>query len=266
MDITCTRFAILITILVLASSTGLAQQFDLNFDDNVFTQIISVIVDDSLAIITECPVDLTEANEGLKLSCAYTELVGLERIRGIIDRALTRHSLSMRLEVGQPWTEGEDFIMKGLNYRGLVDGSSSPSLLIVVFEDSPRGNHLIVFLWEGQGESLSPPTPSPTPKATPTPRAPAPRACCRYCRTGKPCGDSCISRQSTCRKGPGCACQGNQAPESWEQYGDTGSEFMYVTATDFAEHNAELVVSLQNGCDEGYHRGQHGRLSANFTS
>ncbi len=115
MDITCTRFAILVIIPVLAGSTGLAQQFNLNFDDTVFTPVISEIVDDSEAVITECPVDLVEANEGLKLSCAYTELVGLERIQRIIDLALPLHSAS--LEVGQPWTEGEGFIMKGLRPR-----------------------------------------------------------------------------------------------------------------------------------------------------
>ena len=35
-----------------------------------------------------------------------------------------------------------------------------------------------------------------------------PRACCKICRRGKACGDSCISRSYTCRKGPGCACNG----------------------------------------------------------
>ena len=32
--------------------------------------------------------------------------------------------------------------------------------------------------------------------------------CCRTCRAGKPCGDSCISANSTCTKPPGCACAG----------------------------------------------------------
>lgn len=31
-------------------------------------------------------------------------------------------------------------------------------------------------------------------------------ACCKICRKGKACGNSCISRDKTCRKGPGCAC------------------------------------------------------------
>jgi hypothetical protein len=55
-------------------------------------------------------------------------------------------------------------------------------------------------------------TPSPRPTVRPTPR-PTPRptnrpSCCRVCTTGKACGDSCISRSDTCRRGPGCACNG----------------------------------------------------------
>jgi len=33
-------------------------------------------------------------------------------------------------------------------------------------------------------------------------------ACCKICRKGKACGDSCINRSYTCRKGKGCACDG----------------------------------------------------------
>lgn len=32
--------------------------------------------------------------------------------------------------------------------------------------------------------------------------------CCKVCRKGKACGDTCISRTYTCHKGPGCACDG----------------------------------------------------------
>jgi hypothetical protein len=35
--------------------------------------------------------------------------------------------------------------------------------------------------------------------------APAP-ACCKVCKRGCPCGDSCISCSKICHKGPGCAC------------------------------------------------------------
>jgi uncharacterized protein YraI len=32
--------------------------------------------------------------------------------------------------------------------------------------------------------------------------------CCKVCTTGKACGNSCINRNYTCHKGPGCACNG----------------------------------------------------------
>lgn len=31
-------------------------------------------------------------------------------------------------------------------------------------------------------------------------------ACCKICSKGKACGNSCIARNKTCHKGPGCAC------------------------------------------------------------
>ena len=33
-------------------------------------------------------------------------------------------------------------------------------------------------------------------------------ACCKTCHAGKACGDSCISRDKSCHKGRGCACDG----------------------------------------------------------
>ncbi len=35
-----------------------------------------------------------------------------------------------------------------------------------------------------------------------------PVACCKICRKGKACGDSCINRNYTCTKPRGCACNG----------------------------------------------------------
>ena len=32
--------------------------------------------------------------------------------------------------------------------------------------------------------------------------------CCKMCRAGKPCGDSCIAKDAKCTKPKGCACQG----------------------------------------------------------
>lgn len=34
------------------------------------------------------------------------------------------------------------------------------------------------------------------------------QGCCRTCRKGKACGNSCINRNYTCRQPPGCACNG----------------------------------------------------------
>lgn len=30
--------------------------------------------------------------------------------------------------------------------------------------------------------------------------------CCRVCRVGKACGNTCIARERTCNTSPGCAC------------------------------------------------------------
>jgi len=35
------------------------------------------------------------------------------------------------------------------------------------------------------------------------------RQCCKICRKGKACGNSCINRAYTCHRPPGCACNGN---------------------------------------------------------
>lgn len=55
--------------------------------------------------------------------------------------------------------------------------------------------------------------PEPTPiaptapvVATPTPEPEVTTTCCKYCKTSKACGDSCISKSYNCTKPPGCAC------------------------------------------------------------
>ncbi len=37
---------------------------------------------------------------------------------------------------------------------------------------------------------------------------PAGQYCCKICVRGKACGDSCIARNKTCHRPPGCACNG----------------------------------------------------------
>lgn len=56
---------------------------------------------------------------------------------------------------------------------------------------------------------LAQPTiPSTTQQPSAPPPPPAQAGCCRVCRTGRACGDSCISRSNACHRGQGCACQG----------------------------------------------------------
>jgi uncharacterized protein YraI len=54
----------------------------------------------------------------------------------------------------------------------------------------------------------SPPQPTNPPSQ---PNAPA-RSCCKYCRVGKACGNTCIARWKNCRVGPGCACNASLFP------------------------------------------------------
>ena len=39
---------------------------------------------------------------------------------------------------------------------------------------------------------------------------PLAETCCKICRSGKACGDSCIARDETCTKPPGCACDASK--------------------------------------------------------
>lgn len=45
-------------------------------------------------------------------------------------------------------------------------------------------------------------------KASPFGNAELSQQCCKVCRKGKACGDSCIAKDKTCHKSPGCACDG----------------------------------------------------------
>jgi micrococcal nuclease len=63
--------------------------------------------------------------------------------------------------------------------------------------------------WEfrhgGRGASSSAPSAGREARAAPGACIPADQ-CCKVCRKGQVCGDSCISATATCRQGRGCAC------------------------------------------------------------
>jgi hypothetical protein len=52
------------------------------------------------------------------------------------------------------------------------------------------------------------PTDTPAPVVIIEPTNPPAQACCKICKAGKACGDSCISKTKSCNVGPGCACNG----------------------------------------------------------
>ncbi|MFQ6018758.1 MAG: thermonuclease family protein [Kiloniellaceae bacterium] len=56
--------------------------------------------------------------------------------------------------------------------------------------------------WLGTS-TVTPPEKSAGPRIS---QSPGQRICCKICRKGKACGNSCISRLKTCHKPPGCAC------------------------------------------------------------
>ena len=63
------------------------------------------------------------------------------------------------------------------------------------------GSALALMLVVGGAFATSP---SHAQRSACTPRS----QCCKVCVKGKACGNSCINRNYTCRKGRGCACNG----------------------------------------------------------
>jgi hypothetical protein len=63
---------------------------------------------------------------------------------------------------------------------------------------------------EQEASRTSSRTPAPASLGRSEERDPEPVSvpCCKICRKGKACGNSCISRAYECHKGPGCACDG----------------------------------------------------------
>ena len=73
------------------------------------------------------------------------------------------------------------------------------------FIDSPETVRLLEMI-----ETNAAPADTPSITAGELPMSPwvqeAQVTCCKVCRTGKACGNSCINRSYTCTKPPGCAC------------------------------------------------------------
>jgi hypothetical protein len=96
---------------------------------------------------------------------------------------------SIRIYTGSGQNDGESFYMG--SRRAVWNNDRDVATL-----SDDGGNVVLVFTYPAG------PTSSTAPAATKQ------KACCRICRTGKACGNSCISSTKTCRAGPGCACNG----------------------------------------------------------
>ncbi len=68
-----------------------------------------------------------------------------------------------------------------------------------------RGAFVAPWDWR-RGVRLSSAAPNEAEQLSPAPAQPELAVCCKICRKGKACGNSCISRSYTCHKPPGCAC------------------------------------------------------------
>jgi len=70
-------------------------------------------------------------------------------------------------------------------------------------------------------------------------------SCCKVCKTGKACGDSCISTSKTCSKGQGCACNGLSSKTSFLSLPDS----IPLVFTSQLSHVAGLTYS--SGAERG---------------
>jgi hypothetical protein len=65
---------------------------------------------------------------------------------------------------------------------------------------------VLVSLAVGCRDASAPPT-AETTVAQPRPASlQTRRRCCKVCKKGKPCGDTCIAKSKECHEPPGCAC------------------------------------------------------------
>ena len=71
-----------------------------------------------------------------------------------------------------------------------------------------RGEFVPPWEWR-RGVRLSSAAPDEAGQLSPAPAQPEVAVCCKICRKGKACGNSCIARWKTCHKPPGCACDAN---------------------------------------------------------
>lgn len=127
------------------------------------------------------------------------------------DPAFSRYQFM--LGNGSAWGHIADFnkpvingALMGFHTGSVPVGTYTIRLQVIDSSGNTRPEKAEITLTIGySGTRLAVPTIALPSKDTGTPSNTT-RNCCKYCDTGKACGDTCISRTNTCRIGPGCAC------------------------------------------------------------
>ena len=116
------------------------------------------------------------------------------------------------LLVLDPWTL-DRLIAFDADAADLEDADGGPGPVLEIVPPKQRGRAarvvqavavamLLVTAPYAEARADQAPAVAPLPVST----AQTPQQCCRVCRKGQPCGDSCISAERQCRVQTGCAC------------------------------------------------------------
>lgn len=173
-------------------------------------------------------VDAIAGQQGLtRLVDEYEQDLLMYAAAGNHDPRIVRHLVAMGFDVNRStstrWTPlmfavrmnpeplvAQTLIELGANI-GLVNLAGQRAIDLVSANPNPGyRTHPVVGLLTLAAALTPTSTQSTTQQQSlpPPPPPPAQTSCCRVCRTGKACGNSCISRSNTCHRGQGCACQG----------------------------------------------------------
>lgn len=205
------RRVLLMALLTMSGSVGTAQ-----------AELFGIVRDGSLADV----VVALDGQSGLtRLVDEYEQDLLMYAAAGNDDPLVIRYLVSslgfdVNRMTSQRWTplmfavrlNPEPLIAQALIELGAVVGTANISgeraVDMISLNPNPAyGSHPVARLLTPLQPLVSPTAPLAPAQPAP-PSQPTQTGCCRVCRSGKACGDSCISRNNNCNRGRGCACQG----------------------------------------------------------